>query len=62
MAARIKEAAMKSTHAAKQEVPVAPKPAHEAADWDEEDLGLTWDESEAQRLADELTARRPGEG
>jgi hypothetical protein len=53
---------MKSTHAAKQEVPVAPKPAHEAADWDEEDLGLTWDESEAQRLADELTARRPGEG
>ena len=53
---------MKSTHTQKQEVPVPPKPAHEAADWDEEDLGLSWDEAEAQRLADELTAHRLGEG
>jgi hypothetical protein len=31
---------------------------HEAADWDEEDLGLAWDEDEAQRITAELTAGR----
>lgn len=26
----------------------------EAADWDEDDLGLTWDETEVQRLAQQF--------
>ena len=27
---------------------------HEAAEWDAEDLGLDWDESEARRIATDL--------
>jgi hypothetical protein len=30
----------------------------EAEDWDEEALGLDWDESEAQTVCDEVTSRR----
>ena len=31
---------------------------HEAADWDEEDLGLVWEEPEIQRLASQLGVDR----
>jgi hypothetical protein len=30
----------------------------EAADWDEEDLGLSWDEAEVERLATQLGVTR----
>jgi hypothetical protein len=30
----------------------------EAADWDEDDLGLTWDETEAQRLSQQYAPNR----
>ncbi len=30
----------------------------EAGDWDEEDLGLAWDETEFRSIADHLSARR----
>lgn len=30
----------------------------EAADWDEEDLGLVWDEAEFRQIAAQLSARR----
>ena len=30
----------------------------EAEDWDEETLGLDWDESEAQSVCDEVASRR----
>lgn len=32
----------------------------EAEDWDEEDLGLVWDEVEFQSIASQLGARRGG--
>ncbi len=30
----------------------------EAADWDADDLGLVWDESEVQRLAQQFATKR----
>jgi hypothetical protein len=30
----------------------------EAADWDEDDLGLTWDETEASRLSQQYAPNR----
>jgi hypothetical protein len=30
----------------------------EAADWDEDDLGLAWDETEFRDIAHQLSARR----
>jgi hypothetical protein len=30
----------------------------EAADWDADDLGLVWDESEVQRLAQQFASNR----
>lgn len=32
----------------------------EALDWDEEDLGLTWDETEVERITSQLGVRRGG--
>ena len=32
--------------------------AQEAADWDEDDLGLVWDGAEVERLASQLGAQR----
>jgi hypothetical protein len=31
---------------------------YEASDWDEEDLGLVWEETEVQRLADQFGVNR----
>ena len=34
----------------------------ESTDWTEEDLGLSWDAGEVERLAQQLGARRSGFG
>jgi hypothetical protein len=58
--ASVQEAAMtrRDVYAAEpDEIPLR----HEAADWDEEDLGLAWDEDDVRDIARQLNTLRDDE-